>query len=61
MLGKIAGRRRRGKTEGEVVGWHHQLCGHEFEQDSGVGDGHGRLVCCSLLGHEGSDTTEQLN
>ena len=32
MLGKIEGRRRRGTTEGEMVGWHHQLDGHEFEQ-----------------------------
>ena len=32
MLGKIAGRRRRGQTEDEMVGWHHQFDGHEFEQ-----------------------------
>ena len=31
MLGKIEGRRRRGMTEDEMVGWHHQLYGHEFE------------------------------
>ena len=31
MLGKIEGRRRRGMTEDEMVGWHHQLDGHEFE------------------------------
>ena len=34
-------------TEDEMVGWHHQLDGHEFEQASGVGDGQGSLVCCS--------------
>ena len=39
MLGKIEGRRRRGPTEDEMVGWHHQLDGHEFEQVLGVGDG----------------------
>ena len=33
-------------TEDEMVGWHHQLCGREFEQVSGVGDGQGGLVCC---------------
>ena len=39
MLGKIEGRRRRGQTEDEMVGWHHQLDGHEFEQALGAGDG----------------------
>ena len=34
-------------AENEMVGWHHQLDGHEFEQDSGVSDGQGTLVCCS--------------
>ena len=33
-------------TENEVIGWHHQLDGHEFEQTSGVGDGQGSLECC---------------
>ena len=37
-------------TEDEIVGWHHQLNGHEFEQALGVGDGQGGLVCCSLMG-----------
>ena len=50
MLGKIKGRRRRGR-EGEMVGWHPQLDGHEFEQPPGVGDGQGSLVCCSPWGH----------
>jgi len=34
-------------TEGEMVGWHHRLDGHEFEQALGVGDGQGGLACCS--------------
>ena len=38
MLGKIEGRRRRGRTEDEMVGWHHRLDGQEFEQTQGVGD-----------------------
>ena len=49
MLRKIEGRRRR-RTEDEIVGWYHQLCGHEFEQAPGVGDGQGILVCCSPWG-----------
>ena len=48
-------------TEDEMVGWHHGLNGHEFEQALGVGDGQGSLVCCSPLGRKVSDTTEQLN
>ena len=46
-------------TEDEVVGWHHQLTGHELEQDLGVGDGQGSLECCSPWGHKESDMTEQ--
>ena len=48
-------------TEEEMVEWHHQLNGHEFEQALGVSDGQGRLVCCSAWGHKESDTTKQLN
>ena len=48
-------------TEDEMVGWHHQLDGHEFEQFPGVGDGQGGLACCSPWGHKELDTTEQLN
>ena len=44
MLGKIEGRRRKGMTEDEMVGWHHQLNGHEFEQAVVVGDGQGSLA-----------------
>ena len=44
-----------------MVGWHHHLNGHEFEQALGVGDGQGSLVCYSLLDRKESDMTEQLN
>ena len=44
-----------------MVGWHHQLDGHEFEQALGVGDGQGGLACCSPLGHKELDMAEQLN
>ena len=47
-------------TEHKMVGWHHQLDGHEFEQAPGV-DGQGSLSCCSPWGCEESDTTERLN
>ena len=39
-------------TEDEMVGWHHQLDGHEFEQALGFGDGQGSLACCSPWGHK---------
>ena len=45
-------------TEDEMVGWHHRLNGHESEQVLGVGDGQGRLVCCSPWRCKESDTTE---
>ena len=51
----------KGTIEDEMVGWHHQVDGHEFEQALGVGDGQGSLVCCSPWGCKESDTTEQLN
>ena len=60
ILGKIDSRRRRERQD-EMVGWHHRLEGHEFEQVPGVGDGQGGLACCNLWGHKESDTTEQLN
>ena len=49
MLGKIEGRRRRGRQD-EMVGWHHRLNGHEFEQAPGDSEGQGSLVCCSPWG-----------
>ena len=54
-------RKEKGKTEDEMVGWHHRLDGHEFEEAPGVGDGHGGLACCSPWGRKESDTTERLN
>ena len=48
-------------TEDEMVGWHHRLNRHEFEQAPGDGEGQGSLVCCSSWGHKESDTTEGLN
>ena len=62
MLGKTEGRRRRGKRD-EMVGWHHGLNGHEFEQALGDGEGQGGLACCSpwgrRVGHNGA-TAQQL-
>ena len=49
------------KTEDEMVGWHHRLNGHKFEQAPGVGDGQGGLVCCSPSGRKELDTTKRLN
>ena len=44
-----------------MVGWHHRLNGHEFEQALGVGEGQGGLACCSPWGRKKMDTTERLN
>ena len=51
----------KGTTEDEMVGRHHRLNGHEFEEALGIGDEKGGLVCCSPWGRKESDTTEQLN
>ena len=56
MLGKIEGRRR--KTEDEMVGWHHQINGHEFEQTLGDDEGQRSLMCCCPQGHKESDVTQ---
>ena len=48
-------------TEDEVVGWHHRLDGHEFEQVLGLGDGQGSLACCSPWGGKKLNMTELLN
>ena len=45
-------------AEDEMVGWHHQLNAHEFEQVPGVGDGQEGLACCGSWGWKESDTTE---
>ena len=55
MLGKAEGQREKGKTEDEMVGWHHRLNGHE--QALGVGDGQGGLLCCSPWDLKELDTT----
>ena len=51
----------KGTTEDEMIGWHHRLDGHEFEQAPGVGDGQGSLACCNSWGRKESDVTERLN
>ena len=48
-------------TEDEMVGWHHRLNGHEFEQMLGDSEGQGSLACCSRWGHKELDTTERLS
>ena len=48
--GKDWGHEEKGTTHDKMVGWHHQLNEHEFEQAPGVGDRQGSLVCCSLWG-----------
>ena len=48
-------------TEDEMVGWHHRLDGHEFEQAPAVGDGQGSLVCYNPWDWKESDPTEQVN
>ena len=45
-------------TEDEIIGWHHQLNGHESKQASGVGDGQQSLACYNPLGHKELDMTE---
>ena len=59
--GKDWRQEEKGRTEDEVVGWHHRLNRHEFEQAPGIGDGQGSLACCSPWGLKESDTTKGLN
>ena len=59
--GKDWRQEEKGTTEDEMVGWHHWLSGHEFEQAPKVGDGQGSLAWCSPWGHKESDTTDWLN
>ena len=59
--GKDWRQEEKGTQEDEMVGWHHRLDGHEFEQALGAGDGQGGLACCSPWGRKESDTTERLN
>ena len=60
-VGKDWRQEEKGTTEDEMVGWHHWLDRHEFEQALGVGDGQGSLVCYSPWGHKESDMTEWLD
>ena len=59
--GKDWRQEEKGTTEDEMVGWHHWLNEHEFEQAPGVGDGQRSLACCSPWSQKESDTTEWLN
>ena len=56
MLGKIKGRRRRGR-EDEMIGWHHRLYGHEFEQTLGDSGRQSSLACCIPWDHKESEVT----
>jgi len=59
--GKDWRQEEKGTAEDEMVGWHHRLDGHKFEQALGVGDELVSLVCWSPWGRKESDTTERLN
>ena len=59
--GKDWRQEEKGTVEDEMVGWHHWLNGHEFQETPEVGDGQGSLVCCSPWGRKESDKTEQRN
>ena len=59
--GKDWRQKEKGVAEDEMVRWHHQLDGHEFEQTPGAGDGQGSLACWSPQGGKELDTTQQLN
>ena len=61
LIGKDSDARKDWRQEEKMVGWHHRLGGHEFEQAPGVGDGQGGLMFCSPWGRKESDTTEWLN
>ena len=55
------GQEKKGTREDEMIGWHHRLKGHEFEQTPGESEGQGSLACCSPWGCKELDTTERLN
>ena len=59
--GKDWRQEEKGMTKDEMVGWHHRLDGHEFEQVPGVGDRQWGLACCGPWGRKESDMTERLN
>ena len=60
-LGHILGKEEKKATEDEMVGWHHWLNEHEFEQTLGDSEGQESLVYCSPWGHNELDMTQQLN
>ena len=57
MLLQLSMQEEKGVTEDKMVGWHHPLNGHEFEQVPGDSEGQGNLACCSPWGSKESDTT----
>ena len=59
--GKDWGQGEKAVTEDEMVGWHHWLSGHKFQQALENSEGQGSLSCSSSRGHKGSDVTEWLN
>ena len=59
--GKDWRQEEKGMTEDEMIGWHHQLDEHEFEQAPGVGYDQESLMCCSTWGQKESEMTEQIN
>ena len=61
MLRKIEGKRRKGTAEDEMVGWHHQLNGHEFEQTLGDSEGQGRWASYSPWSYKELDVTQRLS
>ena len=56
--GKDYRQKEKGEADDKMIGWHHQLNGHDFEQAPRDGEGQGSLACCSPWGHKESDTTE---
>ena len=61
LIGKDWRQEEKGMTEEGMIGWHHWLNGHEFEQALGDGEGQGNLACCTPWGRKESDMTKQLN
>ena len=55
--GKDCGQKEKGLTEDEIIGWHHRLDEHEFEQTLGVSEGQESLAYCGSWSHKESDTT----
>ena len=60
MVRKTEGKEKKGTTEHEMAGWHHQINGHELEQTPGDSEGQGSLACHTPWGHKELDTTLRL-